>query len=192
MILQTRVLVKWLKNRYNSAFPDYPPLVISGRWLYGVWMIGNDYRNKTSFYGAYPPGLLKRYKAMFGDSGTILHIFSGSLLKGNYLRLDSNMMLDTDIYASAEYLPFESDTFNVVFADPPYSKEDALKYGCKMPNRFKVVKECSRCLKWGGLLVWLDTTFPMFRKSELDLIGTIGLIRSTNHKVRFVFIFRRM
>ena len=40
-----------IADRYNKRWPTRPPLVISGDWLYGVWMIGNDYRNKTTYWG---------------------------------------------------------------------------------------------------------------------------------------------
>ncbi len=35
--------------------------------MYGTWLLGNDYRNRSSFYGAYPPGFLKRLAALFPD-----------------------------------------------------------------------------------------------------------------------------
>ena len=45
----------------------------------GAWIMGNDYRVKSSFYGGYPAGYLKRVKALFPDKGRVLHLFSGKV-----------------------------------------------------------------------------------------------------------------
>jgi SAM-dependent methyltransferase len=123
----------------------------------------------------------------------ILHLFSGSLddsIPG--IKLDikgKNGVIEKD----AEKLSgaFSEGRFDLILADPPYSNEDALHYGTPMINRNKVVSECYKILKPGGFLVWLDQVFPMFRKTEFKLVGTIGIIRSTNHRVRCVFIFQK-
>ena len=177
---------------YNTTFPDRPPLIYSHGWIYGVFMIGNDYRNKSTLYGAYPRGLLDRYEAMFKlDGKKVLHIFSGSLPPGPYTRVD--LLHSADIKGDVQNLSELVDTgWDIIFSDPPYTREDSVKYGTPHPHKFKVVKECAKVLRPGGLLVWLDTAWPMFRKAELELIGTIGLIRSTNHRVRGIFIFRKV
>jgi hypothetical protein len=37
--------------------------------LYATWIIGNDYRNRSRYYGAYPHGFLDRVLALFPDAG---------------------------------------------------------------------------------------------------------------------------
>lgn len=187
------VVCEELAGRHNEAFPKYPPLIHKKGWLYGMWMIGNDYRNKSNFYGAYPPNILKRYDAMFNwADGNALHLFSGSLgASEKYTRFD--LVTDTDIRGDAHLLGDHFDNeFFVIYADPPYTKGDAEKYGTKMINRKRVLHECYKALIPGGFLVWLDQTLPMYRKIEYKLIGTIGVIRSTNHRTRTVFIFRKV
>lgn len=180
-----------LVGYYNKSFSKYPPLVYTDRWLYGIWMIGNDYRNKTSFHGAYPARYLNRVMSMFPDVRTILHLFSGSLPKGDYTRFD--MVQEADVQGDAHELSsyFPINHFDLILADPPYSGQDADTYGTPMVKRNTVVKECYKILKPQGYLVWLDCVLPMYRKTQLELIGTIGLIRSTNHRFRIVSIFRR-
>ncbi len=34
----------------------------------GTWIMGNDYRVKSSYYGGYPAGYLKRVRALFPES----------------------------------------------------------------------------------------------------------------------------
>ena len=180
---------------YTISFPNYPELSVSKGWLTGVWMIGNFYRNKSRYYGAYPHSYLKRIKSMFPDCKTTLHLFSGSLTKedvGNEIRFDINNQYDPTIVGDAYKLSkYFEECFDLILADPPYSNEDAKQYGTAMINRNEVVKECVKILKPNGFLVWLDQVYPMYRKSELRLVGTIGLIRSTNHRVRMVFIFQK-
>lgn len=55
---------------YLRAFPQCADAVWvagGGRWLYGVWQIGQDYRNASRYYGAYPHGFLKRVLALYPD-----------------------------------------------------------------------------------------------------------------------------
>jgi hypothetical protein len=40
----------------------------------GTWIMGNDYRVKSGYYGGYPAGYLKRIWSLFPDKRT-LHIF---------------------------------------------------------------------------------------------------------------------
>ena len=186
-----------LRNRaelYNAKFPDYPPLVCTDRWLYGVWMLGNDYRSKQGFYGEYPPNYLKRITSLFPDCVPVLHLFSGSLGEDcGGIRFDIDESGKPDVIGDAEQLSsyFPEDFFSVIYADPPYSGEDAQHYGHCLVNRNKVVAECVRVMRDGGFLVWLDQVLPMYRKSGLALVGTIGVIRSTNHRFRVVNIFQK-
>jgi hypothetical protein len=58
------------RDAYLRAFPqcaDALWVAGGGRWLYGVWQIGQDYRNASRYYGAYPHGFLKRVMALYPD-----------------------------------------------------------------------------------------------------------------------------
>jgi len=190
---------------YNQTFPKYPPLVTwkSERkvndkyrsWLYGYWEIGNDYRG-SGYHGSYPPSFLKRIYSMFPEDKypRVLQLFSGSLKKGERgIRFDINPKLKPDVCGDAERLSkYFTKKFHLIIADPPYTEEDALKYGNPMVSRNRVVKECYKMLRKGGILVWLDMVKPMYRKDELNHIGSIGLARSTNHRVRTVFIYEKI
>lgn len=65
--------------------------------LYATWVLGNDYRTRSTLYGAYPHGYLPRVMALFPDArpGNILHVFSGSLpASPDYVRCDSHRDAD--------------------------------------------------------------------------------------------------
>ena len=83
----------------------------------------------------------------------------------------------------------EKPKFDLILADPPYSAEDAKKYNCPPVNRGKVTHALRRVTARGGNLVWLDQVWPMNRKTDWKLWGTILLLRSTNHRARAVTMF---
>ena len=44
-----------------------------------TWIMGNDYRVKSAYYGGYPAGYLRRIRALFPDKRRVLHLFSGKV-----------------------------------------------------------------------------------------------------------------
>ena len=165
-----------------------------------TWWMGNNYRNATPYYGAYPPMYLKRIVQMFPyDEYKTLHLFSGSLPNSPlYTTFDCNESLDPNVVGNAEELKSALrkggvvSKFDVILADPPYRDSDAEKYGVKPPNKKKVVRECHTILKKGGYLVWLDEILPMYRKDMFDVVGFVSVVRSTNHRFRMATIFQRV
>lgn len=183
---------------YAVEFPQWPashPVVVNqnGRdWFFAVWTLGNDYRNRSRLYGAYPPNYLRRVMSMYPDAEDILHLFSGSLPAGPYTRMD--LMQPADVQANAEELTqhFQPGQFDLCVADPPYTKEDAKRYKCKMVNRKKVLHGLYDVIRPGGHVIWLDTTYTMFRKTQFHVAGFITLVRGTNHRFRVVTIYVRV
>lgn len=162
--------------------------------LYGTWQIGSCYKNDSDLYGAYPRGFLERVFGLFPDlwSRRVLHAFSGSLPKSTWhVRLDLNPARQPDVVGNVTAPPFPPESFDLVLADPPYSKADAEAYGTPMIDRRLATTGLATVTKPGGFLVWLDTCWPMHRKDEWRTVGRICLIRSTNHRVRLVSIFER-
>lgn len=173
---------------YKQAFPKFPELRIFNGRIEDLWFLGNDYTNTSNYYGAYPKGYLKRMNVLFQDKKEILHLFSGKLPDGDYIRFDRTG--NPDVMGDAENLEFHlrdhnliggnATNFDCIFADPPYSQEDANHYGTCLIKRNTVVKECQKVLQKGGYLIWLDQVFPMFSKREWKLTGMIGIIEEAN------------
>lgn len=178
-------------EEYNKTFPSYPKLFASSGWIVGTWVIGNYYKNKSNYYGCYPHSYLKRIRSMFPDCKKILHLFSGSVQEEDTFDINPGNK-PTYVGDAHKLSQAVKQKYPLILADPPYSDEDADHYGTPMINRNKVVKECVKILENGGFLVWLDQVFPMYRKTELKLVGAIGVIRSTNHRVRTAFIFTKI
>lgn len=175
---------------YAKTFPKFPPLRADSRWLDGMWVLGQNYQG-SGYYGSYPPNYLHRVESLFPDKERVLHLFSGSLPQGEYICFDRQG--DPDIKGEAEklteYLP--PNMFDLVLADPPYSEEDAQKYGTCLISRNKVLEQVAEVLSPGGYVVWLDQVLPMFSKKWLHLCGLIGIVRSTNHRFRVASIFQK-
>jgi len=183
----------------GKKWPASVPYVADGK-MYGMFVLGQNYRNKSKLYGAFPPNLLLRIVSFFQDKKRILHPFGGSLTKedveedapwAEHTRVDliTDDVRKPDLQADAHHLPFLPGAFDLIIADPPYSVVDAKKYSTPMVNRRKIIKELRRVASDDGHLVWLDTQLPMFSKVEWNLVGQIGIVRSTNHRVRLLSFF---
>ena len=117
---------KW-QNRiqnYNSFANEkgYIVLQYHNNRIYGIWELGQDYRNISKYRGSYPIGLLKRYKILFSDllekRENTLHLFCGSagndIIEG--IRFDINPALGPDVIGNAEELEnyFPKNKFKII------------------------------------------------------------------------------
>lgn len=195
MVAQMNLSLQERCSAYARSFPKFPaPQVVNGTRIESLWIMGNCYQT-SGYYGAYPHGYLDRVMSMFPDvlQDNILHLFSGSLPPGRYARFDRRPESGAEYIGDANNLAVITlpRGFDMILADPPYSQEDAEHYGTCLISRKKVMEQCACILKPGGWLIWLDQVLPMFGKKEWDWSMAIGMVKSTNHRVRGVFGFRR-
>jgi hypothetical protein len=176
-----------------TGFPRSLFLSDDGR-IVGTWIMGNDYRVKTCFYGGYPAGYLRRIKSMFSDKQRVLHLFAGKVdltaFPGD--TVDINPDLEPTFVDDAQHLhgvPLAD--YDLVLADPPYSVEDCERYQTTMIKRNAVMAALAG-LSAGAHIVWLDQVLPMYRKDTFAIEAVIGMVKSTNHRFRVVTIFRRL
>lgn len=196
---------------YARTFPDMPggwPTVImngAAARLRGEWQFGQDFRNTSSYYGAFPGNFLVRLGALFPEyaiqpgvlpmGGRVLHAFSGSLAAGPYDRCDihSPAPMEPEYQCDVRDLPARvSEPYAFIIADPPYSDEDAKKYKAPPLDRGASTAALAEVTCVGGFLCWLDTVWPMYRKDLWRDAGHIYVLRSTNHRVRLLTIFERV
>lgn len=175
-----------------TKFPRSLFVAEDGR-VVGTWIMGNDYRVKSSYYGGYPAGYLRRIRSLFPDKRRVLHLFSGKVDLGELAgdTVDINPGLSPTFVDDAqrlEQVPLAN--YDLVLADPPYSVEDAERYQTTMVKR-NTVLSALRGLSPGAHIVWLDQVLPMYRKDAFDVEAVIGMVKSTNHRFRVVTIFRR-
>ncbi len=160
----------------------------------GTWIMGNDYRVKSNYYGGYPAGYLKRIKALFPDKKSTLHLFSGKVdlatFPGDTVDINpANGATFVDDAQTLEQVPLK--WYDLVLADPPYSVEDCEHYGTSMVKRNTVMRALAG-LPPGAHVVWLDQVLPMYRKDTFAVDATIGMWKSTNHRFRGITVFRRL
>lgn len=175
----------------ETGFPESLFIAGDGR-IVGGWIMGNDYRVKSKYYGGYPAGYLRRVKALFPDKKRVLHLFSGrvdkSIIPGDTVDLNASLAPDyVDDAQTLERVPLEK--YDMVMADPPYSVEDCERYQTTMVKRNKVMAALGKRLQRGCHVVWLDQVLPMYRKDQFSYDGFIGMVKSTNHRFRMVNLF---
>ena len=177
-----------------TKFPRSLFVAGDGR-VVGTWIMGNDYRVKSGYYGGYPAGYLKRVAALFPDRRRVLHVFSGKVDLGSMPgdTVDSNPAMTPTWLADAHDLSMVPLAhYDLVLADPPYSVEDAERYQTSMVRRNVVMRSLAAGLSAGARVVWLDQVLPMYRKDEWAIEAVIGMVKSTNHRFRVTTIFRRL
>lgn len=176
-----------------TGFPESLFVGGDGR-IVGTWIMGNDYRVKSEYYGGYPAGYLRRIKALFPDKQRVLHLFSGrvdkSVMPGETVDVNPELAPDyVDDAQTLERVPLEE--YDLVLADPPYSVEDCERYQTTMVKRNVVMAALGERLTPGCHVVWLDQVLPMYRKDQFCLEAVIGMVKSTNHRFRVVTVFMR-
>lgn len=175
-----------------TGFPSSMFIAADGR-VVGTWIMGNDYRVKSTYYGGYPAGYLRRIRALFPEKRRVLHLFSGKVDLAAFPgdTVDTNPDLTPTFVDDAQTLdrvPLEH--YDLVLADPPYSIEDCEHYGTSMVKRNLVMRALSR-LPQGAHIVWLDQVLPMYRKDTYAMEAVIGMVKSTNHRFRVITVFQR-
>jgi hypothetical protein len=120
-----------------------PDLTIQGGWVFGMWLLGQNWKVPSGYYGGYPGNYLKRIAALFLDKQHVLHLFAGkadlSQLPGD--TVDIRAELKPSFCSNAETLEgVPLDPYDLIVADPPYSAEDAEHYGTPMVRRDKVMR----------------------------------------------------
>lgn len=176
-----------------TGFPRSLFIAEDGR-VVGTWIMGNDYRVKSAYYGGYPAGYLRRVKALFPDKKRVLHLFSGKVDLETFPgdTVDINPERNATYVDDAQTLTqVPLDQYDLVLADPPYSVEDCEHYGTSMVKRNTVMKAL-KGLPSGAHIVWLDQVLPMYRKDTFAVDATIGMWKSTNHRFRGITVFRRL
>jgi len=175
----------------ETGFPQSLFVGGDGR-VVGTWIMGNNYKVKSTYYGGYPAGYLRRVRALFPDKQRVLHLFSGQVdlqaLPGATVDINpDNNPAFVDDAQTLERVPVE--LFDLICCDPPYSVEDADHYKTTMVKRNTVMAALGAKAAIGAHVVWLDQVLPMYRKDQWRINAVIGMVKSTNHRFRVVTIF---
>lgn len=188
----------WENTCFGIKFPSLR--LIKKKYVGEKHLIGITTSTQTfvaeglASHNSYPPQYLKRIQTLFPDAKKILHLCSGSLPKGDYIRFDIRKELQPDVVGDVHKLSsyFPKRKFDLIYADIPYSEEDALHYGTPMVKRKTTLQQCAKVLEKGGNLVWLDQALPQFAKKDFHWWGLIAIQRSSNHRIRGCYLFEKV
>lgn len=163
---------------YERATSLPASLFVSGNGqIVGTWVMGNCYGKE----GDYPAGYVRRVRSLFPDKQRVLHVYSDGReqLPGEYART----------LRALSRQPVEK--FDLVLCDPPYSRESPNSLSNPKVQRQKTASVLADRLAEGSYIAWLDQIFPSYRRDQLEVEALIGVIRSANHRVRALTIFRK-
>jgi hypothetical protein len=109
---------------FSQASPRSLFVADHGR-VVGTWIMGNNYRVRSGYYGGYPAGYLRRLRALFPDKQRPLHLFSGKVdlvaLPGDTVDINAELAPTyVDDAQRLEGVPL--DQYDLVLADPPYRR----------------------------------------------------------------------
>ena len=164
------------------------------------WACG---RPMAKYKGAYPNGFLRRVDALMEvtDETKVLHLFSGSIQgRENEDTMDISEANNPTFVADArKEFPIESDTYDLIIADPPYdmTTTDGVKidYSDKLWKTeyikpYSWVSEAIRVLKPGGYLLVLHHLVYIQPKGATRC-GVVSITCGPNTRIRCLSIFRK-
>ena len=182
-------------RHFSEVFPKYAPIVVHNGRLYTTWVIGAIYRRRVGYYGEFPYTVKERILALFPDCKKIIHLFSGTIHDPGTITYDINPSLRPTICDDVRNIKEYADIFkdaDLVIADPPYEFKDFQRYGQKPFNKAKVIRDLGEIMSPKSYLAWLDVIVPIYNKKVWKLLGHIGLVLSTNTRVRMWTIWEHV
>jgi hypothetical protein len=181
-------------KRFALTFPKFCPLVLHNDRLYTCWVIGSLHSQKTGQYGSFPHSIKERIYALFPDCTNVCHLFSGTVNDLNTITYDMNPELHPTICDDITNLEKWKDRLqdiDLFIADPPYERDDFLKYRVGPFNKAEAIRALGRVAKPHSFLAWLDTRVPIHNKRSWMLLGYIGVVVSTNTRMRVLTLLER-
>ena len=152
-----------------------------------------DPGKKNNFYGAFPYSLKERVYALFPDCQKVCHVFSGTVQDVGAVTFDVDPLLSPTICDDIRNIALHKELCDIdlFIADPPYERSDFEKYRRKPFNKPMAIRDIGRVAKPNSYLVWLDTRVPIYNKKVWELLGYIGVVVSTNTRMRCLTLLHR-
>lgn len=173
----------------TSGAPPRPPPVLV---LYDDLVDAQDL-GPAPVYGQYPRGLIRKLLPWLRCArNEVLHVCSGSLPRGEGVRVDIRTAARPDILADARHLPLADGSWRGgILIDPPYSAHYARElYGVDYPRPSHLLREAARVIALGGRigLVHYITAKPA---PGTRLVKAFGLSTGFDMPMRAVAIYER-
>lgn len=186
---------------FTSTYPGYCPLIVHNQRLYSTWVLGALYSRvkafdlgpNTRYYGSFPYSMKERIYALFPDCQKVAHLFSGTVRDLGTVTYDINPTLHPTICDDIRNIARHEELkeIDLFIADPPYDASDFEKYEQKPFPKAKAISDIGMVAKPDSYLVWLDTRVPMYNKRTWELLGYVGIVVSTNTRMRCFTLLHR-
>lgn len=174
---------------------------MSYRPICDTWYLA---RSKVKYYGAYPAGFLERARALLGVhiNDPVLHVCSGKVrdypYKGGFgpndKTVDINPELQPDfiVDVAQSILPTNGDEdWYAVLADPPYTVDDAEKYGdFKLPSARRCLEQSLDVVDIGARVGVLHVQPPRPPKG-VKYIAQVSVYVGFENVVRSYAVFEK-
>lgn len=146
----------------------------------------------TPVYGQYPRGLItKMLPWLRCGRHEILHVCSGSLPRGEGIRVDIRADAQPDILADGRDLPLDDGSVAAVMLDPPYSEGYAKSlYGVEYARPAHLLREAARVVRPGGRIAIVHYITPK-PVAGTRFVKAFGLSTGFDMPMRAVTIFER-
>ena len=177
---------------------------MSYRPICDTWILA---RSKVKYYGDYPAGFLHRARQLLGvhTNDPVLHVCSGRIdlypydgFGPNDKTLDINATLKPDfvVDVATSVLPLYTDRednqpWYAVLADPPYTEEDAAKYGdFPLPSARRCLEQSLDVLDAGGRVGILHYVAPRPPKG-VTFVACITVFVGFENRARLYSVYEK-
>lgn len=147
-------------------------------------------------FGQYPKLLIGKMLPWLdctapGQRGQILHVCSGSLRRGEGIRVDVRAEAAPDIRADGRALPLRDGCVRAVMLDPPYTEHYARElYQVEYPRPKHLLAEAARVVRPGGFIAFVHYTVPA-PPPGARFVKLFGLSTGFGFPMRAVTIYQR-
>lgn len=169
----------------RAAVPRPPPLLCLYQDL-------ADQPPPEAVYGQFPRGLIAKLLPWLGCARhEVLHVCSGSLPRGEGIRIDIRPAARPDILADGRAMPLADGSVQAVMLDPPYCEDYARQlYGIEYPRPSHLLREAARVVRPGGRIVMVHYITPAPAPGT-RFVKALGLSIGFDAPMRAVSIYER-
>ncbi len=171
-----------------TAPPKPPPIC----FLYEDLAEIAEFEPPAPVFGQYPRALIgKLLPWLRCERREVLHVCSGSLPRGEGIRVDIRADARPDILADGRALPLPDGSAEAVMLDPPYTEHYARDlYGVDYPVPSHLLREAARVVRPCGRIVFVHYFTPN-PPPRCHVVKVFGLSTGFGFPMRAVMIYQK-